>query len=586
MKGFRILGLLVLCVPVILGSCAATGDVKPPAGGETSASDSRISAFEEEKRAPATGRGWSFGRSEKSMEVEGIAMPAPPAPAKPESMPAPSVSVPSAQAQIPKAGEHDDNEEYQYFIDFLQKNDRSGLVDKLGLAGRRIVTVVDSSGLPVMGATLRYSGKDYPTAADGEVMLFTPAQTSVTVKYGSFSTNVKLTRQLTGRDTISLPVSRSVQPSLPLDIVFLMDTTGSMGDEIEMLRNTIYSIYTRIKKFPAQNLSIRFGIVLYRDQGDEYVTKTFPLTAKIEDFQKFLFESVAASGGGDTPEDLLSGLKETVSAMNWRDNAVKMAFLVTDAPGHLQGVESLAPVIEKADSEALKIFSIGASGLDLKGEIQLRVLSQMTRGKFIFLTYGETGESSGGSTPEDPGKVSHHTGGNYSSRSLDDIVVDNVKNELTHQLPFSSIEEIHSAFDYRVEEDQIFRRVDNALQQLKKQFAEDKKWGPASTVLVLSPDAGEKKLEAVCGHVQSVSEEIFTAQKMLKVVDRSKLASVMDEIKLKLSGIAEGGNIKSIAGADLILAGKVYYVGNSLILYTRLIDASTTEVIAAAMVKL
>mgnify|MGYP000208115186 CR=1 FL=1 len=49
----------------------------------------------------------------------------------------------------------------------------------------------------------------------------------------------------------------------------------------------------------------------------------------------------------------------------------------------------------------------------------LRQIAQFTGGRYIFLTYGESGESDGGT----PATVSHHTGSNWQSRDLDAIVM-------------------------------------------------------------------------------------------------------------------------------------------------------------------
>jgi hypothetical protein len=63
------------------------------------------------------------------------------------------------------------------------------------------------------------------------------------------------------------------------------------------------------------------------------------------------------------------------------------------------------------------------------------------------MTYGETGESSGAGTTTDPGLVSHHTGANYNSRNLDDIVVDNVKREIYYLARRDVVAQVNSAYD-------------------------------------------------------------------------------------------------------------------------------------------
>ena len=489
--------------------------------------------------------------------------------------------------KIPQAGEHDDNEEFNYFMSFLNNSiDNNELTPLLNeITGRNIVAVLDSSGLPLYQAKINLKDKISTTYADGELLLPGDDISLINIQYGDLSTNVKLIKNGYQRQVIKLNTKRIDLQTLDLDIVFLMDTTGSMQDEIDKLRDTIYSIYQRIKKMPAKNLNIRLGMVLYRDQGDEYLTQEFQLTGKIDEFQNFLF-TVNAGGGGDYPEDLISGLDKTVNGMNWKKKSVKMVFLVTDAPAHVEDLSKFRDLINQAKNQNIKVFSIGASGLDLSGEVHLRVVSQMTKGKFIFLTYGETGESSGSDAPEDKGKVSHHTGANYNSRSLDDIVVDNVRQEIYYQLPAAELIAVHEKYDFKNDEDKIFRRVDNAIKQLKKQLDNDSKITTNSTVLIIPLDAEDKKLLDLANHIGTVSENIITTDKLMRIVDRSKLKALVDEIKLKLSGMTQSENFKGFTDADTILTGKIYFVGSSTVLFIRLIDTLTSEVIAASMVKI
>jgi hypothetical protein len=118
-------------------------------------------------------------------------------------------------------------------------------------------------------------------------------------------------------------------------------------------------------------------MVLYRDRGDEYVTKKFDLTSNLDSFQDFLYR-VNAGGGGDTPEDLVSGLNDTIG-LSWDPSAIKLAFVITDASCHLSSYGDWIMLARKFVDQEVKIFSIGASGLDISGEWQLRMLSQLTK---------------------------------------------------------------------------------------------------------------------------------------------------------------------------------------------------------------
>lgn len=497
------------------------------------------------------------------------------------------------QLHIPKAGQHDDNEEFQYFLKFVNEKINSsyskwGNEIKEKIQKRNVLAVYDKNNLPLRGAKVKIGRDTFTTYQDGEIFFYPKKlekqgkPKTIIIEYKGKSYKKKIAPQEYGRNVVNLDIKRVTPKEIPIDIVFLMDTTGSMGDEIAMLRDTLYSIYMRIKKVSAgTKLKIRYAMVLYRDDGDEYLTKTFKLNSSIDKFQKFLFE-VEAGGGGDYPEHLVAGLEETLK-LNWQKNAIKLVFQITDAPAQLKTFKKIDEIAQKAINKNIKIFSIGASGLDQEGEVHLRLFAQLTKGKFIFMTYGEKGESSGSATHADPGKVSHHTGGNYESRNLDDIIVDNVKREILYQSSEKAIIEINNKFDYKGTEDMVYRRVDNIMQQLKKQAPMD----GTKTVLVLPPDTENKSLESLSEHVTSVVEQIVLKEKYLKIVDRSKMQEIVKEMKLKLIGLVEGEeNLKDIAKADTILFGKLYFVGNQSVLFMKLMDAESSEVIAAAMVKM
>lgn len=494
------------------------------------------------------------------------------------------------QVTSAQAGEHNDNEEFHYYIDFLNQYAGSLGMDAKqvigGLGDRVAVAVFDKNGNPLFHAKVTLGGDTQTTYQDGEAFFYPQnlgVKQKATITYQGVTTNLTLPMNAYDRYEVKMNLVRQEVQQIPVDIVFVMDTTGSMGDEIDILRDTLYSIYMRIKQISAGGtLAIRFGMVLYRDKGDVYLTNVFDLTSDVDSFQDFLYK-VNAGGGGDTPEDIVSGLK-AASTLSWNDQAVKLAFLITDAPGHLSSYGKWVDLAGTFARRDIKIFAIGASGLDITGEGQLRMLSQYTKGSFIFLTYGETGNSSGAGTVEDPGRVSHHTGANYNSRNLDDIVVDNVKREIYYLAKPDVVAALNNAYDYHGSEDEVYRRVDNAIQQIVKQT--QARLSTNSTVLVVPPYATADSLKPLAEHIGSVSEEILIKGKYLKVVDRSNMQTITEEMALKLSGMTATASLSDITSADVILSGKLYFIADSSVLMVRLIDANNSEVIAAAMVKI
>lgn len=114
-----------------------------------------------------------------------------------------------------------------------------------------------------------------------------------------------------------------------IDVVFALDTTGSMGGLLDGAKRTIFSIATHIKETNG-NASLRIGLVAYRDIHDDYVTRVYPMTEDIDSIFADMTQ-LTAGGGGDLPEHVNKALSD-VLAMPWRDKAAKMVFLVGDAP--------------------------------------------------------------------------------------------------------------------------------------------------------------------------------------------------------------------------------------------------------------
>jgi hypothetical protein len=120
-----------------------------------------------------------------------------------------------------------------------------------------------------------------------------------------------------------------------IDVVFAVDTTGSMGGLLDGAKRTVWAIANHIKEIDSQ-ADLHVGLVAYRDLGDEYVTKDFALTSDMDGVFAEL-SSYYAGGGGDTPEDVDAALYDAVHKMQWRDGAKKMIFLVGDAPPASRG---------------------------------------------------------------------------------------------------------------------------------------------------------------------------------------------------------------------------------------------------------
>ncbi len=136
-------------------------------------------------------------------------------------------------------------------------------------------------------------------------------------------------------DPVPINEISSTSDSSTLEMVFVLDTTGSMGGLIEGAKQRIWGIMNEVmqsKSHPA----VRIGLVAYRDRGDQYVTQVLPLTNDLDKVYSTLMD-YQAGGGGDTPEDVRRALVDGVRRAGWSQSSSRLAqiiFLVGDAPPH------------------------------------------------------------------------------------------------------------------------------------------------------------------------------------------------------------------------------------------------------------
>ena len=343
-----------------------------------------------------------------------------------------------------KAGEVDDNQRWQEYLDFALEY-RGPPVHATNLSNRQIVTVLDRQGNPVPNAQVNISRRSDGTGAtltkrtyaDGRTMFFplqgldpgmamrndkqTAGELSITVRRNGFTKTIRIVPETAMEHEIALEGTMTYGLDFPLDVVFLIDSTGSMADEIHRIKTNLESIARQVSNLPA-NPDLRFGMVSYRDRGDEYVTRLYPFDGNVQRFSEAI-QNLEASGGGDYPESLNEALHEAVNNMGWRENAIRLIFLIADAPPHLDYPQDkdYATEMMRAQEKGIKVFSVASSGLDQQGEYILRQIAQQTMGKFLFILY-PTGPRGGLETPHDVEQ--------YSIDRLDSLIVKLIGEEL------------------------------------------------------------------------------------------------------------------------------------------------------------
>ena len=131
------------------------------------------------------------------------------------------------------------------------------------------------------------------------------------------------------------PTAIQEDTTLNYEIVFCLDATGSMSGLISTAKEKIWDIVTGVSQ-NQEVKKIKLGMIFYRDKGDQFVTKFYPLTENIDSIYTELL-AIGAAGGGDAPESVNLALHEAVSKMKWSKDAssFRTIFLVGDCPPHM-----------------------------------------------------------------------------------------------------------------------------------------------------------------------------------------------------------------------------------------------------------
>lgn len=168
-----------------------------------------------------------------------------------------------------------------------------------------------------------------------------------------------------------------------VEVVFCLDTTGSMTGLIEGAKQKIWSIVNQIAS-GRPTPEIKVGLLAYRDRGDAYVTKLFELTADLDEVHKNLRE-FKAEGGGDIPESVNQALNESVAKFKWTKDkdTLRIIFLVGDAPPHMDYKDDVKyPETCKIASEQGIIINTVLCGNDQEAKKHWLAICEKAGGSF------------------------------------------------------------------------------------------------------------------------------------------------------------------------------------------------------------
>ena len=223
-----------------------------------------------------------------------------------------------------------------------------------------------------------------------------------------------------------------------VDVVFVLDTTGSMGGMIEAAKEKIWSIASNMASAqPAPE--IRIGLVAFRDRGDAYVTQLRDLSSDMDSMYATLMD-YQADGGGDGPESVNKALDDALNQMSWsrEQDTYKVIFLVGDAPPHMDypNERQFPEIVAEAKARQIVVNTVQC-GQDSSARKSWMTIAQLGAGEYFQVD--QAGSALALATPFDK-KIA------TLSKKLDDtrLYYGTEKQKEKQQLKLAAAEKLHA----------------------------------------------------------------------------------------------------------------------------------------------
>lgn len=319
------------------------------------------------------------------------------------ALPNPGQDIPEQkpEAGLLTAGEWRDNDNWGFFTNLVNTDKITFPSYGIDPRYRLKITVKNDAGEPVPNATAKLFDekthqKIWSSVSDhsGVAYLFAEPDTetvSITVTNGENSEIIEpfsLKKQSADNQRTAATVSEELNVTIGgekkafanTEVMFILDTTGSMSDEMLFLQSEFSAITKEIG-----TERTKYSVNFYRDEGDEYVTKCSDFTDDISDLQQRL-NAETADGGGDIPEAVAEILQQTISQGKWSEESVKLAFLIFDAPPHEEKEAILQKAISDAAEKGIRLIPVVSSNSERDTELFARAIAIKTGGTYVFLT--------------------------------------------------------------------------------------------------------------------------------------------------------------------------------------------------------
>lgn len=305
------------------------------------------------------------------------------------------------------AGAWVDNDNYQMWVDLFSQKDEEKEEDgkfynytKPGKSWgfeslMRVKVNVTSGGKAVAGAVVEAFDLEGErifaaiTDAQGNAYLFTNEEKgNIVVSSGEGSANANFTLE---EREIAVELDSCAEKLNVIEIMFVVDVTGSMGDELDFLKAELADVMSKIAANDSET-QIMLSLLFYRDKTD---TQTFDFYEFVEvtneegmKLQQEALDTQKAKGGGDYPEAVDEALLMALDAQWSTGNTTKLIFHILDAPAH-QGEkyeERFMNAVLGAAEKGIRINPIICSGAAELTEYTMRQAAVYTGGTFIFVT--------------------------------------------------------------------------------------------------------------------------------------------------------------------------------------------------------
>jgi Mg-chelatase subunit ChlD len=304
-----------------------------------------------------------------------------------------------------------------------------------------------------------------------------------------------------------------------LEMVFVIDTTGSMGGLIEGAKQKIWGIINEVMQKEAQP-RVRVGLVAFRDHGDSYVTKVLPLTEDLDQVYSNLMDYNAA-GGGDTPEAVGSALTDGISKAGWsrsRPGLAQIIFLVGDAPPQYNDNEPNALAVTAKAAERNMIVNTIQCGTSPETEKVWLEIAQRGQGKYFAIAQDGGVETIKTPYDERLSELGRDIGGTYTAYGSEDAkaqgvaMLSEVESKMTATntaAPTRADRALNKAMNKDAYKNDLLQDIENGKADIESVKPEDL---PSDLRAMATPDRAAEVKKRI-GDRKKIREEILNLSK-------------------------------------------------------------------------